>query len=108
MKRMRTRVNHKWFTFDVYIDENFRTHAKLIGYTSQTPMKYRTPIHMLITCGLEGVAKIDPRDSFDYRIGTKYAVNRAIQKIQMTILKASAKLDSLWCGVFNMLNDSSS
>lgn len=101
-KMLRRNTSFRWLKIELFVDESFRTHAVLRGLTSQCPQRFRVPMSLFV--GAEGIAKINPQDSFDFHIGRRVAIHKLFTRLQTRVMRVSKKLDDLWCGLFNMHN----
>jgi len=90
------RAEYKWFVFEVTVDTSLKTCARLCGLSPQTPKKWRGYLKALLSNAITGSAKLLPTDIFNFQTGKRLAIKRAIEKIQMKILKGSARLDALY------------
>lgn len=99
------KINHGWYTFEISVDVNKTTYAKLIGYTSQVPTVYRDAIRHLISYGVVGAARLHPNDSFNLHIGSICAINRAVSMLHRMMLKSARLVSEMWRASYRSIHD---
>ena len=90
------RVDTKWFVFEVTVDKSLKTCARFCGLSPHVPRRWHGELRCLVDHNITGSAKLMPTDIFNFETGKRLAIKRAIEKIQMKILKDSARLDALY------------